>query len=153
MAPQHADSHQVFSKQTKLFSGKLGKYPHKKIDLELLPGAKLVHGRPYPIPHNHLEVFRNELDHLIKFGVHSRIEATKWALPTFIITKKDGSVRWISDFRELDKIIRRKIYPLPHIQDILKKRPECKYFTKIDNIMHTDHNNLTFTSAVNDHVI
>jgi hypothetical protein len=40
-----------------------------------------------------------------------------------LIPKKDGSARWISDFRELNKMIKRKIYPLPRIQDILTKRP------------------------------
>jgi hypothetical protein len=41
---QRSDLLEVFSKQTKLFSGKLGKYPHKKMDLELIPDAKSVHG-------------------------------------------------------------------------------------------------------------
>jgi hypothetical protein len=49
-----------------------------------------------------------------------------------ITTKKDGFVRWVSNSGELNKVIRQKIYPLPKIQDILKKRPGYKYFTKID---------------------
>jgi hypothetical protein len=46
----------IFSKCTKLFSGKLGHYPHKKMDLELLPGAQPVHQQPYPVPHAHYQV-------------------------------------------------------------------------------------------------
>jgi hypothetical protein len=60
------------------------------------------------------------------------VGGTKWASPTFITPKKDGCAWWVSNFRELNKVIRRKIYPLPKLQDILKKQPGYKYFTKID---------------------
>jgi hypothetical protein len=104
---QCTDLFNIFSKQTKLFSGKLGKHPHKIMDLELLPDAKSIHGCPYPIPRNHLEVFRKELHHIIKLCILSCIGATAWTSPTFIIAKKDGRVCWILDFCELNKVIRR----------------------------------------------
>jgi hypothetical protein len=36
----------------------------------------------------------------------------QWALPTFIIPKKDSTVHTISGFRELNKRIVRKPYPM-----------------------------------------
>jgi hypothetical protein len=72
--------HKVLEKQRKLFLGKLGKHPHKKMHLELLPNAKSVHSLPYyPVPHNHLEVFCKELESLVKLRVLACIGATKWA--------------------------------------------------------------------------
>jgi hypothetical protein len=47
-------------------------------------------------------------------------------------SKKDGRVCWISDCRELNKVPRCKIYPLPHITDILQKRSGYRYFKKLD---------------------
>ena len=46
--------------------------------------------------------------------------------------KKDGRVRWVSDFRALNKCIKRKVFNLPRRQYILHKRNGYRFFTKID---------------------
>jgi hypothetical protein len=47
--------------------------------------------------------------------------SSRWALPTFIIPKKDSTVHTISDFRELNKHIVRKPYPISKISMILQE--------------------------------
>ena len=44
------------------------------------------------------------------------------------ISKKDGSVQWVSDFQELNKVIQRHKYPLPRIHDMLTRRSEFYFF-------------------------
>ena len=114
-----------------LFSGKLGVYPHKEFTLQLKPDAKPFHSKPYAIPRLHLETFKKELDRLVDIGVLVPTGASLWAAGTFIIPKKDGSVRTVTDFRQLNKHINRLQYPLPRIQDIIHNQKPYKYFSKI----------------------
>jgi hypothetical protein len=72
------------------------------------------------------------LDRLEQIGVLSRTGPAKYLSPTFIVPKKDGRVRWVSDFRKLNTMITRKVYHLPLIQDILRKRSRYVYFAKLD---------------------
>jgi hypothetical protein len=97
-----------------------------------MPGAKPKHAKPYAIARIHLEALKKELDHLVSLGVLSTTGASEWGSPTFITPKKDGQVHWVSDLCELNEVVLRKQYPLPIIQDILKKRAGYSFFTKID---------------------
>lgn len=129
---QKSDLKIVLKSFSKLFSGKLGVYPHRKFHIDLEPGAVPKHARPYAIPRIHLAAFKKELEHLVSIGVLSRTGASEWGSPTFIIPKKDGRVRWVSDLRELNKVVRRKQYPLPIITDILSRRKGYEFFSKLD---------------------
>ncbi len=122
----------ILRKHQKMFDGSLGVYPHKKFHIDIEPDKQPVFSRPYSVPRIHLQVFKKELDHLVKLGVLVHQNESEWASPTFIIPKKDGRVRWVSDLRQLNKVVKRRKYPLPIITDILRKRTGYKYFTKLD---------------------
>ena len=131
-AHQKCDLLDVLKCHQKLFDGTLGIYPHKKVHIDIEPDAKPVHAQPYPVPRIHLSTYKRELDHLCDLGVLVPQQESKWASPSFIIPKKDGSVRWISDLRQLNKVIKRKQYLLPIIMDVLRKCIGYKFFTKLD---------------------
>ena len=61
-----------------------------------------------------------------------QINASEWATPTFIISKKDATVRFISDFCELNKHIEHKPFPIPKIQDLLVKLEKFQHAMSLD---------------------
>ena len=82
-----------------------GTWNNKPYNIELKEGAKPYHNRPFPVPKIHERTLKVKLDRLVKLRVLKRINDSEWAAPTFIISKKDATVRFISDFRELNKCI------------------------------------------------
>ena len=56
----------------------------------------------------------------------------EWAALTFITPMKNGTVRFISDFHELNKWIKRKPFPIPKIQDLLLKLEGFQCATSLD---------------------
>jgi hypothetical protein len=88
----------VLLKFESLFDGTLGGWKLPPVSFELKEGMKPYHGRPYPIPHKHKAVLMKEIKRLCNIGVLEWQPSSRWALPTFIIPKKDSRVRTISDF-------------------------------------------------------
>ena len=117
----------------KLFDGKLGKVPNYKFKIELKPNSTPSFQRQFPIPYKYQNLFKRELQNMIDDGVMSkRTQGSRWAAPSFCRPKKDDRIRIVTDFRELNKRVLRKQYPLPKIQDVMRRQQGYKYFTKID---------------------
>ena len=57
---------------------------------------------------------------------------SEWASPTFIILKKDNTMRVVSDFRELITRIVRKPFPIPQISTVLQELEGFTYATALD---------------------
>jgi hypothetical protein len=96
-----------------LFDGTIGDWNRPPVSIEMKERAKPYHGRPYPIAQIHKATLMKEINRLGGIGVLKRQSSSQWASPTFIIPKKDMTVRTITDFRELNKWIVRKPYPIP----------------------------------------
>ena len=72
------------------------------------------------------------MNRLEKIGVLKWEGNSEWSSPTFIIPKPNGTVRLISDFREVNKRLRRKPWPLPKIIEILSELEGFRWVTALD---------------------
>jgi len=131
-----------------LFDGSLGTWKTDPIELELKdPNVKPYHAKPYPVPYSQEKRLKEEINRLCKYGVLRKINNSEWACPMFTITKPDGSLRSLADLREVNKVIKRKPYPLPKITDMLQKLEGFMFATSLDLNMGYYHMLLTSFSS------
>jgi len=107
------------AKFQKLFSGGLGKVELKKpIDIELEKGATPYYGGYYSVPHMLQKPLKKEVNRMVEADILKRLpfdKDTPWGAPSFCQPKKDQGIRFLTDFRQINKRIKRKPFPLPKI--------------------------------------
>ena len=55
-----------------------------------------------------------------------------WASPVVLVKKKDGKQRFCIDFRKLNEVTIRDVYPIPRIEDCLNALGSNRYFSTFD---------------------
>ena len=80
-----------------------------------------------------MEQVNEELDRLVKSGVLSKLEYSKWVAPSVYVKKKSIEIRVYNDFSTGLKTALKDFYcPPPCPEDILAKLNGGKFFSKID---------------------
>ena len=115
-----------------LFDGTLGDWKTEPVSFELKRDAKPYHSRAFPIPHKHRETIMKEVKRLVELGVLEWQPTSEWAAPSFIQPKKNGTVRFLTDFRRLNERLVRKPFPLPKISTVLQELEGFTYATALD---------------------
>jgi hypothetical protein len=124
---------QLLTNYETIFDGTLGDWKCRPVSLELKPGATPYAAKPFPVPKIHEAQLKKEIERLVRLGVLVKDSDSPWSAPTFIIPKKDGTVRFVvSDFRQLNQRLLRKPYPIPNIGDLLAKLEGFTFATAID---------------------
>ena len=90
----------------------------------------------------HEETLKQDINRLENIGVFKHKNNSKWAAPTFLIPKKNGTVCFISDFKELNKRIKTTPFFISKIQDLSLKLEGFKYTTSFDSNMGYYNNKL-----------
>ena len=115
-----------------LFDGTLGDWKTEPVSFELKRDAKPYHSRAFPIPRKHRETIMKEVKRLVELGVLEWQPTSEWAAPSFIQPKKNGTVRFLTDFRRLNERLVRKPFPLPKISTVLQELEGFTYATALD---------------------
>jgi hypothetical protein len=84
------------------------------------------------VPKVHKETIIKEVERLCQLGVLEKQPTSEWALPSFIIPKKDKTARFLSDFWEVNKRLVRTPFPIPKISTVLQEIKGFTYATTLD---------------------
>ena len=82
---------------------------------------------------------QKEIQRLCDIGILAKCNDSEWAAPTFIQPKKTGNDRVLTDFRILNKYIKRKSCPLPKISNLLQKLEGFTWATSLNLSMGYYH--------------
>lgn len=76
-------------------------------------------------------MIRQHIDDMLKCGV-IRPGSGAWAAPVVLARKKDGNWRFCVDYRKLNDLTAKDVYPLPRIDDVLDALTGAQCFSSFD---------------------
>ena len=116
-----------------LFDGKLGHWETEPIDIELKPEHKPSSVRYYPVPRINKATFKKKLLHPVDIGVLTPVQQSEYGTPVCIILpKKEGTIQFLTDYRQINQGIVRKPYPIPRISKTLQQMKNFQFATALD---------------------
>ena len=64
-----------------------------------------------------------------------------WSSRLVPVPKKNGKIRWCVDYRQLNKVTVKDVFPLPNIEESLTRMSNCKVFSALDgtSAYHAGH--------------
>ena len=82
-------------------------------------------------PFQHQEYIDEETERMLEYGIIEPA-ASPWASNVILVKKKDGSLRFCVDYRQLNSITIKDSYPLPLIDNCLDALAGSSWFSTLD---------------------
>ncbi|GJU98207.1 putative reverse transcriptase domain-containing protein [Tanacetum coccineum] len=107
--------------------------PERQVEfqIDLIPGATPIAKTLYRLAPSKMKELMSQLQELLDKGF-IRPSSSPWGAPILFVKKKDGSMRMCIDYRELNKVTMKNVYPLPRIDDLFDQLQGARWFSKID---------------------
>ena len=83
------------------------------------------------IPFAVREEVNRQLDRMASSGV-IQPSNSPWASPIVLVRKRDGSMRFCVDYRQLNSLTKKDTFPLPRIDDLLDQLGKAQFFSILD---------------------
>ncbi|KAF8757252.1 hypothetical protein RHS01_04115 [Rhizoctonia solani] len=107
--------------------------PHREynIAIDLIPDAKLSPGPIYGMTDAESKALKQHIEEELATGKIQPSTSSAGA-PVMFVKKADGSLRLVVNYRKLNDVMHKNIYPLPRQDDLMAKLRHAKMFTKLD---------------------
>ena len=92
------------------------------------PPIKSIPYRVSPTEHRYI---KTEVENYFKWNL-IQPSTSAWGVPVVLAMKKDGTIRFCTDYRKINAITKKDVYPLPRIDDTLDELSGKRYFTSLD---------------------
>ncbi|XP_037773928.1 uncharacterized protein LOC119570135 [Penaeus monodon] len=123
-----------------LLSGYADIFTEEKSAIGTIPGvehtietgdAKPIVTRQWRLPHAAKQTIKEECRKMKEAGVIEP-SSSPWLSPVVLVKKKDGTLRFCIDYRNLNKVTTTDSYPLPRIDELIDNFNGTSWFTSLD---------------------
>ncbi|QRW26599.1 Retrotransposable element Tf2 protein [Rhizoctonia solani] len=106
---------------------------HREYDIaiDLVPDAKLSPGPIYGMTDAESKALKQHIDEELATG-KIRPSTSLAGAPVLFVKKADGSLQLVVDYRKLNNVTHKNVYPLPRQDNLMAKLRHAKLFTKLD---------------------
>ncbi len=101
------------------------------VTLDINTDGPPIKQAPYKLAHS-------EKSHVEKYILESlaagliRPSNSPWSSPILLVMKKDGTKRFCVDYRRLNAVTRKEVFPIPRVDDVLERLAGMRFFTTLD---------------------
>ena len=86
---------------------------------------------PYRVNPLKLKIIREEVAYMLDNDL-IEISNSEWSSPCVLVPKPDGTYRFCTDFRRVNKVTKSDSYPIPRVDDCIDRIGNARYVTKFD---------------------
>ena len=87
--------------------------------------------KPYQVAMKHYDWVKDEIIRLLSTkGLYS--SHSSWSAPIIVVPKSNGGKCLVIEYKALNKVMRKFIWPMPKVEDIFPKLNGAKYFSTLD---------------------
>ncbi|GFX71625.1 transposon Ty3-I Gag-Pol polyprotein [Trichonephila clavipes] len=109
----------VLQEYSEAFKERKNRIPQITLKHRINTGDNLsVKQRAYHVSPAEHRIIHDEVEKMLDRGVIQPSESP-WSSPDIFVRKKDNTWRFCVDYRQLNRIIKKDVYPLPRIDDTL----------------------------------
>ena len=93
--------------------------------------VKPINGPKFRISPKENEIIKQEVEEMLASKIIEP-SSSPWSSPVVLVKKKDGKLRFCVDYRKLNAVTKKDVYPLPRIDDTLDSLKNARYFSTLD---------------------